>query len=121
LILDLVIEEAGHASRTTGKELDRVTRRMLTRMGIDPAYIFAGVYAIDRVPQSTKRYQTINTDAAPGRHWFAMSPDGGVYDSLQRNGDLGDVEQDKFEKNCGQRAIAWILLHIHDSELAMAL
>ena len=117
----MVVAEVGHASTTPGRELDRVTRKMLASMGIEPSSVFGGVYAIDRVPQSTKRYQIVNTDPAPGRHWFAMAPDGGVYDSLQRNGDLGDVEQDEFERNCGQRAIAWILLHIHDSKLAMAL
>jgi hypothetical protein len=121
LILEMVIKETGHASTTGGAELDRVMRMMLTSMGLEPAAVFAGVYAIDRVPQSTRRYQIVNTDRAPGRHWFAMAPGGGVYDSLQRNGDLNDVEQASWETNCGQRAIAWILLHIHDSELAMAL
>jgi hypothetical protein len=98
-----------------------VTRKMIASMGIDPSSVFGGIYAIDRVPQSTRRYQIINTDPAPGRHWFAVSPDGCVYDSLQKNGDLNDVEQMAWEKNCGQRAIAWILLHVLDSELAMAL
>ena len=121
MILDAVVAEVGHASTTSGRELDRVMRKMLISMGIDPVAAFAGVYAIDRVPQSTRRYQIINTDPAPGRHWFAMSPDGGVYDSLQPNGELNDVEQMVWEKNCGQRAIAWTLLHIVDSELAMAL
>jgi hypothetical protein len=121
LIIEMVIAEVGHASTTSGRELDRVMRKMLANMGIEPASVFGGVYAIDRVPQSTRRYQIVNTDPAPGRHWFAVSPDGRVYDSLQKNGDLDDVEQDAWEKNCGQRAIAWILLHIVDSEMAMAL
>jgi hypothetical protein len=121
VILEAVIAEVGHSQTTSGRELDRVMRKMLISMGVDPTSAFAGVYAIDRVPQSTRRYQIINTDPAPGRHWFAVSPDGCVYDSLQKNGDLDDVEQDAWEKNCGQRAIAWILLHIIDSELAMAL
>jgi hypothetical protein len=120
LILEKVIEEIGHSSTTSGVELDRVMRRMLMSVGMEPSAVYGGVYAIDKVPRSTRKYQIVNTDPAPGRHWFAVSPDGGVYDSLQRNGDLNDVEQAEWEKNCGQRAIAWILLHIFDSELAMA-
>jgi hypothetical protein len=116
-----VVAEVGHTSTTSGRELDRVARKMLTNMGVEPSSAFGGVYAIDRVPQSTRRYQIVNTDRAPGRHWFAISPDGRVYDSLEKNGDLEDVEQAVWEKNCGQRAIAWIILHIIDSELAMAL
>jgi hypothetical protein len=117
----MVIREVGHSSTTSGRELDRVMRTMLINAGVEPSSVFGGVYAIDRVPQSTRRYQIINTDVAPGRHWFAMAPGGCVYDSLQRNGDLNDIEQDIWEKNCGQRAIAWILLHLFDSDLAMAL
>jgi hypothetical protein len=121
MILEMVITEIGHGSTTSGRELDRVTRKMLTSMGIEPSSVFGGIYAIDRVPQSTRRYQIVNTDPAPGRHWFDVSPDGCVYNSLQKNGDLNDVEQDTWEKNCGQRAIAWILLRVLDSELAMSL
>jgi hypothetical protein len=121
MILEAVISEVGHSQTTSGRELDRVMRKMMISMGVDPASTFAGVYAIDKVPQSTRRYQIVNTDPVPGRHWFAVSPDGCVYDSLQKNGDLNDVEQDTWEKNCGQRAIAWILLHVLDSGLAMAL
>jgi hypothetical protein len=120
-MLELVITEVGHASTTSARELDSAMRTMLINAGIEPSAVFGGVYAIDRVPQSTRRYQIINTDVAPGRHWFAMAPDGSVYDSLQKNGDLNDVEQSMWERNCGQRAIAWILLHIFDRELAMAL
>ena len=121
MILERVIAEVGHASTTSQVELDRVMRKMLINEGMEPSSVFGGVYAIDRVPQSTRKYQIINTDPAPGRHWFAVSPQGGVYDSLQKNGDLNDVEQMTWEKNCGQRAIAWILLHMIDSGLAMAL
>jgi hypothetical protein len=121
MILEEVIREVGHSTTTSGRELDRVTRQILLRMEIEPSSVFGGVFAIDRVPQSNRRYQIVNTDPAPGRHWFAVSPDGSVYDSLQKNGDLNDVEQMAWEKNCGQRAIAWILLHLLDREMAMAL
>jgi hypothetical protein len=76
LILETVITQVGHASTTSGRELDRVMRKMLAIMGVDPSSVFGGIYAIDRVPQSTRRYQIVNTDPAPGRHWFAVSPDG---------------------------------------------
>jgi hypothetical protein len=121
MILDQVIMEVGHSTTTSGRELDRVMRQMLIRMGFEPCSVFGGVYAIDRVPQSNRRYQIVNTDPAPGRHWFAVSPDGCVYDSLKKNGDLNDVEQNAWERNCGQRAIAWILLHVLDRDMAMAL
>lgn len=96
-------------------------RKMLGDIGVEASTVFGGVYAIDRVPQSTRKYQIVNTDVVPGRHWFAVSPCGSVYDSLQPNGDLNDVEQSQWEKNCGQRAISWVLLHILNRELAMAL
>jgi hypothetical protein len=121
MILEEVIREVGHSTTTSGRELDRVTRQMLMTMGFEPSSVFGGVYAIDRVPQSNRRYQIVNTHTSPGKHWFAVSPEGCVYDSLQKNGDLNDVEQMAWEKNCGQRAIAWILLHVLDRDMAMAL
>ena len=51
-----------------------------------------------------------------GRHWYAIAPDGFVYDSLKRNGVFQDVEQNNDEKNGGSRAIVWMLLHFADSK-----
>lgn len=56
-----------------------------------------------------------------GEHWFAVGPSGGVYDSLKPNGALCDTEQTDWEKNCGQRALAWCCLHAHDPKLAWLL
>ena len=80
---------------------------------------FGGIYAKgENYPK--KKYCVLNTASRKtgGRHWYAIAPDGFVYDSLKRNGVFQDVEQKDDEKNCGSRSIGWILLHFIDSESA---
>ena len=80
---------------------------------------FGGVFAKGE-NHPKKKYCVLNTGSRKtgGRHWYAVSPDGSVYDSLKRNGFCNDVEQKDDEKNCGSRAIGWMLLHFANSEIA---
>ena len=78
---------------------------------------FGGVFAKGE-NYKKKKYCVLNTGTRKngGRHWYAIAPDGFVYDSLKRNGVFQDVEQKDDEKNCGSRVIGWMLLHFADSK-----
>lgn len=95
---------------------------------------FFGVYPADRIPKLTEKqpYCIANLDQAglPGSHWVSLCKHGkdvAVYDSFGRssakiipdlltsgNGKLVDTERDPeqrvSQKNCGQRAISWLIL-----------
>jgi hypothetical protein len=108
-----VIEVIGHSETTTNKEIFSVGRKLL---GAN----FQSVVPIDKIPNTRVGYCIVNTDKAgkPGTHWFALAPNNDLYDSLEQNGGLSDVEQKKWEKNCGQRALSWCLLHFENPKLA---
>lgn len=94
---------------------------------------FAGVYPADRIPTLGKKqkYAIVNLDDSdePGSHWVACAYDNGavqLYDSFGRNAKQilpsltanhrvnntdSDAEQDDTEENCGQRSLAWLILH----------
>ena len=87
---------------------------------------FAGVYALGEKPKLTaaKPYAIWNTANPPGKHWRAMAhdPSGSdiVYDPL--GGGVGtdpDAEQSDVEQNCGQRALAFLIVCDRDG-LAVA-
>ena len=108
-----MIEIIGHSETTTNKELLGAGRKLLGAK-------FQSVVPVDKVPKTRVGYCIVNTDKAgkPGTHWFAIAPNNDLYDSLEENGVLSDVEQKIWEKNCGQRAIAWCLLHLQDPKFA---
>ena len=113
IFLDQVIEIIGHSNTTSNVELRRAAKKLLGSN-------FQCVVPVDKVPKHRLGYCIVNTDKAgePGTHWFSIAPNDDLYDSLEQNGVLSDVEQSKWEKNCGQRALAWCLLHLQDPILA---
>jgi hypothetical protein len=114
--IDKVISIIGHSETTSNLELKNAGRKLL---GAN----FQSVVPIDKVPKTRVGYCIVNTDKAgkPGTHWFAIAPNNDLYDSLEENGDLSDIEQKIWEKNCGQRALAFCLLHFENPILAMLL
>ena len=73
---------------------------------------FGGVIAKnDSIPKN--KYVILNTETRSncGRHWYAIAPDSYIYDSLAKNGFYDDVGQAQRTKDCGSRALAWMLLH----------
>ena len=81
--------------------------------------VFGGVFAKNESYPKNK-YCILNTETRGngGQHWFAVAPDQYVYDSLKPNGFYDDVEQDRRSKDCGSRALAWMLLHYADPVVA---
>ena len=81
--------------------------------------VFGGVFAKNESYPKNK-YCILNTETRDngGRHWYAIAPDQYVYDSLEKNGFYEDIEQDQRTKNCGNRALAWMLLHYASPVLA---
>ena len=81
---------------------------------------FAGVFARDKVPSRLTGYAIVNLDDSHGHgtHWFAIAPNGDSYDSLLPNGVVFDIEQSANEDNCGQRSLAWCLLHARNPKIA---
>ena len=108
-----MIEIIGHSETTTNKELLGAGRKLLGSN-------FQSVVPIDKIPKHRLGYCIVNTDKSgkPGTHWFAIAPNNDLYDSLEENGVLSDVEQKIWEKICGQRAIAWCQFHLQDPKFA---
>lgn len=114
----------GHSHGTIDTELARVGRALFGAH-------FRGVFAADEVPALTAAapYAVFNADrrASAGSHWLAAARDPAgsvvVYDSFGRpwrtvadattfvgtDADL-DAEQSVRQTNCGQRALAWLLV-----------
>ena len=104
---------------------------------------FIGCFASDEIPilNDVNCYCLVNQDKhnEPGSHWLALAYNKNkyyYYDSFGRNHKVilptlnhrlvmnteDDVEQDVKEINCGQRAIAWlILLHSYGGEMSLKL
>ena len=126
-ILKTVIKNMG--SKTTwSTELNTLGKRLFKDK-------WAGVFASDQIPKMKQgQYAITNLDNSnqKGSHWVGMIKTGNadlmIYDSFGRkskkilpevvssgNGKVHntdpDAEQKKHEKTCGQRSIAWILLH----------
>ena len=106
----------GNDSTTNNRELDDLGRKLF-----GPKW--GGVYASDTVPGRVPGYSIVNlgTMASGGSHWVSQTKDGHFYDSLERNGKLNDIEQTRFEKNCGQRAMAFLMLYDEEPSLAVLL
>ena len=121
--LKRVYDEIGHKGTTTSTELRRAAKKLLGKQ-------FAGVFARDKVPSTLNgyplwgrcqgQYAIVNLDAShgSGTHWFAIAPNGDSYDSLLPNGLVFDIEQSANEDNCGQRALAWCMLHATNQKIA---
>lgn len=107
-----VSDYLGNDSTTFETELRDCGRELL-------GDIFGGVFAKGEVYPKNK-YVILNTETRDngGRHWFAVAPDQYVYDSLKPNGFYDDVEQDQRTKDCGSRALAWMVLHYADPVVA---
>lgn len=94
---------------TRGSELEEVGKDLFGTK-------FLGIYCSDEeIPADG--YCIVNTDVKgnPGEHWMATT-DGGytIYDSFGRekwNDFSGDAEQALHQTNCGQRSLAWLLVH----------
>ncbi len=87
---------------------------------------FRGVFAANQIPSDVREgYMIINTDpfSMPGTHWTAIA-DGLFYDSFDRKStrlfpsiDLpgtshnSSTEQKPNESNCGERCIAFLVIH----------
>ena len=56
-----------------------------------------------------------------GTHWVSQTKNGHFYDSLEGNGKSDDIEQTLVEKNCGQRAMVFLILFDEDKSLAVLL
>ena len=80
---------------------------------------FGGVFALNE-ERPKKEHCIVNTDnlGEPGSHWFAVCPNGYIYDPLKKNGIKNDKEQADTEKNCGARALAFCVFHWLDRESA---
>jgi len=108
---------------------------------------FKGVFPSDQIPElEAGKCCIVNTDNSyqNGTHWVGLYRDPDtkklwLYDSFARTKsrlwpspratpsglgsrirypDLKDAEQTNFEKNCGQRTLAWLKLCKEDFELA---
>ena len=112
-----------HDQTTSNVELERMGRQLFGKK-------FHGVFASDGFPALTSRrpYAIVNTKTAAsgGEHWLGVFrvPRTGrllVYDSYGRTHTSllrtlppdsedtdRDAEQSLTEKNCGQRALAWL-------------
>ena len=117
--LQIATGKIGHEDMTSRPELRAIGRQLF-------AGRFAGVYALGEKPKLTaaKPYAIWNTANPPGKHWRAMvhDPSGSdiVYDPL--GGGVGtdpDAEQSDVEQNCGQRALAFLIVCDRDG-LAVA-
>lgn len=106
------------------------TEHMLTAAGkhmLEDDY--EGTFALDEVPREPFKYAIVNLQprSKGGSHWVAIAHVGTglymVYDSFGRHtGKIlptlrlntidteHDAEQTTKEKNCGARALAWLLL-----------
>ena len=75
------------------------------------------------MPNRVTGYSIVNigTMASGGTHWISQTKKGYFYDSLEENGKLDDIEQALVEKNCGQRAMAFLILFDEDKSLAVLL
>ena len=102
----------GNGSTTFESELRECGKELL-------GDIFGGVFAKNE-SYSKNKYCILNTETRDkgGQHWYAVAPDQYVYDSLKPNGFHDDIEQDQRTKNCGSRALAWMLLHYASPVLA---
>jgi len=105
---------------TSTTELDSVCRSCFGSVA------FKGVFAVDRIPKLKKGQLAIaNLDplGAPGSHWIGLCGISKgrtlVYDSFGRHvfGERAslkytedDAEEKESEKNCGQRAIAFLFV-----------
>ena len=106
------------------------TEQVLTAAGkhmLEDSY--EGTFAADEIPRTPFTYAIVNLDRREqgGSHWVALAHVNKdlymVYDSFGRHtGKIlptiklhtidtdHDPEQSKTEKNCGARALAWLLL-----------
>ena len=109
-LIDYVSHLLRKNTTTFGSELEAVGEYLF-------GPLWGGVYATNQ-KINDGRYCIVNTTGPPGEHWYAVATDGFVYDSLQKNGFHDDMEQYEWETNCGSRALAWMLLHHIDSEIA---
>ena len=111
-LTNFVSDYLGNDSTTFESELRECGRELLGEL-------FGGVFAKGEVYPKNK-YVILNTETRDngGRHWFAIAPDQYVYDSLEKNGFYEDIEQDQRTKNCGSRALGWMLLHYADPVVA---
>ena len=102
-----------NSSTTNSVELENCGRRIFGKK-------WGGVYASDTVPSRVNGYSIVNlgTMASGGTHWISQTKGDHFYDSLERNGELNDIEQTRLEKNCGQRAMAYLMLYDEDPSLA---
>jgi hypothetical protein len=112
----MVINLLNNDSTTNSVELNKLGRKLFGRK-------WSGVYASDTFPTKSTGHSIVNlsTMASGGSHWISATKDGKFYDSLEQNGKLNDVEQSRFEKNCGQRAMAFLMLYEEDPLLAALL
>ena len=103
-------------STTNNIELDNLGKKLFGQK-------WGGVYAADTVPNRVTGYSIVNlgTMASGGTHWVSQTKNGYFYDSLEENGKLDDIEQSLMEKNCGQRAMAFLMLYDEDKSLAVLL
>ena len=103
-------------STTNNIELDNLGKQLFGKK-------WGGVYAADTVPNRVTGYSIVNlgTMASGGTHWVAQTKNGYFYDSLEENGKLDDIEQGFVERNCGQRAMAFLMLYDEDKTLAALL
>jgi len=111
-----VIKRLNNDSTTNNTELHTLGVQLFGKK-------WMGVFASDTFPDKVTGYSIVNlsTMASGGSHWISATRDGHFYDSLEKNGSLNDVEQAKFEKNCGQRAMAYLMLYDEDPSLAVLL
>ena len=107
-----VSDYLGNSSTTFETELRDCGKELL-------GPVFGGVFAKNESYPKNK-YVILNTETRDngGRHWYAVAPDQYVYDSLEKNGFYDDVEQDQRSKDCGSRALGWMLLHYADPVVA---
>ena len=107
-----VSDYLGNYSTTFESELRACGRELL-------GDVFGGVFAKGEVYPKNK-YVILNTETRDngGCHWYAIAPDSYIYDSLEKNGFYDDVEQDQRSKDCGSRALGWMLLHYADPVVA---
>jgi hypothetical protein len=109
----------GHNNTTYGNELDEVGKRLFEKK-------WGGVHSADTLPRLVKgKFYISNVDNSneDGSHWVGIY-DGYIYDSFGRsaremNKNLtghglkktdDDQEQGYTQTNCGQRALAWLLV-----------
>ena len=103
-----VMDVIGHDGTTERLELKRAGQTLLGPK-------LRGVFANSEAPDALRPGEMMVNTGEPGagEHWLAVVYDAAgdvVYDSLGGGMTDPDAEQDPLDEDCGQRALAWLVL-----------